>query len=44
MELKEFTMDEIQVCPNCGKVDVYKGHEKECLGSYRMAEQDNLWK
>lgn len=25
----------IQICPDCGKVDVVKGHEKECEGAAR---------
>jgi len=30
-ELKPFTMDEIQVCPICGKVDVYKDDGHSCI-------------
>ena len=34
----------IQVCPNCGRVDVSKGHEKECdpeLEAYRQEAREH---
>ena len=34
----------IQVCPDCGKVDVYKDDNHECNRELREQEMDNLWK
>lgn len=37
----------IQKCPDCGKIDVSEGHEKDCdpeLQDYRRQNQDNYWK
>lgn len=37
----------IQVCPNCGQIDVSEGHEDECdpeFKQYRRCSQDVYWK
>lgn len=30
----------IQVCPVCGKVDIFRGHEKECDPEYETARRE----
>jgi len=40
-ELKELNA-EIQVCPDCGKVDAYKNDRHICNREYREAREENL--
>ena len=32
----------IQVCPDCGKIDVYKDDNHECDAEYQNDRQENL--
>ncbi len=32
----------IQVCPDCGKVDVSEGHEEDCDPEWEAAREENL--
>ena len=42
-ELKELNA-EIQVCPNCGKIDAYKDDGHTCDREWREAREENLWR
>ena len=42
--LRPYNLISIQVCPDCGKLDVSKGHV--CTETYeeRFSRNENLWK
>lgn len=43
-KLKKFTLEEIQVCTRCGKVDVYKNDGHSCADYFnRQYNQDREW-
>jgi hypothetical protein len=42
-KLKPFNLSIIQVCPECGKVDVYLNDGHDCNREYQIRRQEDLY-
>ncbi len=43
-QVVNFANQDFRMCNYCGKIDVKLNHFNNCIGSARLAEQDNIWK